>query len=71
MSAVWRAARAAVRRRRLQSVVIGLVVLCSTTTVMLALGLLDAVSAPFDQAFGRQHGAHVVATYDPAGVSAA
>ncbi|MFF3600592.1 FtsX-like permease family protein [Kitasatospora indigofera] len=71
MSAVWRAARAAVRRRRLQSVVIGLVVLCSTTTVMLALGLLDAVSAPFDQAFGRQHGAHVVATYDRAGVSAA
>ncbi|MFD9454529.1 FtsX-like permease family protein [Streptomyces sp. NPDC059985] len=69
MSAVWRAARAAVRRRRVQTTVIGLVVLCATTTVLLALALLSAASAPFDRAYSAQRGAHVSATYDPARVS--
>ncbi|NGO06494.1 FtsX-like permease family protein [Streptomyces sp. HC44] len=65
MSAVWRAARGAVRRRRLQTFVIGLVVLMSTGTIVVALGLVDAASAPFDRAFGKQRGAHAVATFDP------
>lgn len=69
MSAVWRASRAAVKRRRVQTFVIGLVVLCSTTTVLLALGLLAAASGPFDKAYTAQRGAHTVATYDPAKVS--
>ncbi|MEV7506904.1 FtsX-like permease family protein [Streptomyces sp. NPDC091201] len=64
MRAVWRASRAAVRRRRLQTFVIGLVVLCSTTTVLLALGLLDTASSPFDKAYAAQRGAHTVATFD-------
>lgn len=71
MSAVWRAARAAAWRRRLQTAVIGLVVLCSATTAMLALGLLDAASSPFDEAFGKQNGAHIVATFDSSKVSRA
>ncbi|NEE20687.1 ABC transporter permease [Streptomyces sp. SID7499] len=69
MSAVWRASRAAVKRRRLQTFVIGLVVLCSTTTILLALGLLDAASAPFDRAFDQQRGAHTAATFDTREVS--
>ncbi|MFF3087024.1 ABC transporter permease [Streptomyces nojiriensis] len=69
MSAVWRASRAAVRRRRLQTFVIGLVVLCSTTTVLLALGLLDAASSPFDKAYAAQRGPHTVATFDTAKAS--
>ncbi|WP_327251150.1 ABC transporter permease [Streptomyces sp. NBC_01244] len=69
MSAVWRASRAAVKRRRVQTFVIGLVVLCSTTTVLLALGLLSAASGPFDKAYSAQRGAHTVATYDPGKVS--
>lgn len=69
MSAVWRAARAAVKRRKVQTFVIGLVVLCSTTTVLLALGLLAAASGPFDAAYAAQRGAHTVATYDTAKVS--
>ncbi|MGW0769963.1 ABC transporter permease [Streptomyces sp. NPDC002676] len=69
MRAVWKAARAAVRRRRLQTVVIWLVTLVSTGSTVVALGLLDAASAPFDRAFGKQHGAHVVAAFDPAKVS--
>ncbi|MGA5699751.1 FtsX-like permease family protein [Peterkaempfera bronchialis] len=69
MSAVWAASRAAVKRRRLQTTAIGLVVLCSTTTVLLALSVLAAVAAPFDSAFTRQRGAHVVATFDAARTS--
>ncbi|MCX4984809.1 FtsX-like permease family protein [Streptomyces sp. NBC_00572] len=69
MSAVWRASRGAVKRRRLQTFVIGLVVLCSTTTVLLALGLLAAASGPFDTVYAEQRGAHTVATFDTTKVS--
>ncbi|MEV0612106.1 ABC transporter permease [Nonomuraea sp. NPDC050404] len=69
--AVWRAARAAVRRRRVQTVVLGVVVFCSTVAVVVALGLLEGVSAPFDRAFEAQRGAHVVASYDAEKVTAA
>ncbi|KJK47699.1 ABC transporter permease [Streptomyces sp. NRRL F-4428] len=69
MSAVWRASRAAVKRRRLQTFVIGLVVLCSATTVLLALGLLNAASSPFDRAHSAQRGAHTVATFDTSKVT--
>ncbi|MFI5530308.1 FtsX-like permease family protein [Kitasatospora sp. NPDC051853] len=70
MSAVWRAARAGVRRRRLQMTLIGLVVFAATTTVVLAVGLLVALSAPFDRAFEKQRGAHVTAVYDASAVTA-
>ncbi|MFJ7158654.1 ABC transporter permease [Streptomyces sp. NPDC101118] len=66
MSAVWRAARAAVGRRRIQTVVIALVVLCATTTVLLALALVGAASAPFEKAFAEQRGAHAVVAFDAA-----
>ncbi|GGU93349.1 hypothetical protein GCM10010260_30340 [Streptomyces filipinensis] len=69
MSAVWRASRAAVRRRRLQTSVIAVVVLVSSTALVVALGLLDVTSGPFDRIFGQVHGAHVVATFDAAKVS--
>ncbi|MEV4518471.1 FtsX-like permease family protein [Dactylosporangium sp. NPDC049525] len=71
MSAVWRAARAAVRRRRLQTVVIGIVVLFSTATIVVALRLLDASSAPFDRVFDEQAGAHVVAVFEPGSAGSA
>ncbi|MDY0811653.1 FtsX-like permease family protein [Kitasatospora purpeofusca] len=69
MSAVWTASRAAVKRRRLQTFVIGLVVLCSTTTVLLALTLLGAASGPFEKAYAEQRGAHAVVTFDTTKVS--
>jgi ABC-type antimicrobial peptide transport system permease subunit len=71
VSAVWAAARAAIRRRRLQTFVIALVTLLCTATVVVSLALLDATSAPFDRVFGQQQGAHTVAVYDPAKVTAA
>lgn len=64
MSALWRVARAGIRRRRLQTFVIGLVVLLATATMVVALALLDASSAPFDRSFATQRGAHVVAAFD-------
>ncbi|MEU8664513.1 hypothetical protein [Actinoplanes philippinensis] len=70
MSAVWAAARAAIRRRRLQTFVIALVALLCTATAVVSLALLDATSAPFDRAFEQQQGPHVVAFYDPAKVTA-
>ncbi|MEU0096630.1 FtsX-like permease family protein [Kribbella sp. NPDC006257] len=69
MSAVWPVSRAAVRRRRMQTVVIGVVVMLSTTMIVVALGLLAASSGPFDQAYARQSGAHLVASYDRTKVS--
>jgi putative ABC transport system permease protein len=69
MRAVVRAGWAAVRRRRLQSLVIGAVVLLSSGTALLALGLLVASSAPFDRAFTHQQGAHATASFDAAKVS--
>lgn len=69
MSAVWRVARAAVRRRLLQTIVIGVVVGVSTGTIVLALALLSSASAPFDRAYAQQSGAHLVAAFDDTAVS--
>ncbi|WP_229070381.1 FtsX-like permease family protein [Actinoplanes sp. DH11] len=71
MSAVWTASRNAVRRRRLQTFVIFLVVLVCTVTALLSLALLDASRSPFQRAFEGQRGAHAVVTYDPARVTGA
>ncbi|MFE5583281.1 ABC transporter permease [Kitasatospora sp. NPDC056531] len=68
--AVWRASRAAVKRRRVQTIVIGLVVFCSTATVLLALAVISAARAPFDAAFEAERGAHVSALFDPVKASA-
>ncbi|MEV0644290.1 FtsX-like permease family protein [Phytomonospora sp. NPDC050363] len=64
MRAVWRAARAAIRRRRLQTGVIGVVLMFTTATIVMALALLEASSAPFDRAFEQQRGAHAVVAFD-------
>ena len=69
MSAVWRVSRAAIRRRRMQTGVIGVVVAVSTATIVVALALLSTASAPFDRALAQQHGAHLVAAFDADAVS--
>ncbi|HEV3381048.1 MAG TPA: ABC transporter permease [Trebonia sp.] len=66
MSAVWLAARGAVRRRRLQTAVIGLVVFISAATIVIALSVLAAAANPFGSAFAGQNGAHLVAAFDSA-----
>ena len=58
---VVRAARSGLSGRRVQAVVIGLVVLVATAASTLALGLLVDSNAPFDHAFAAQHGSEVTA----------
>ena len=57
-----RAARGGLSGRRVQAIVIGLVLLVSTAASTLALGLLVDSNSPFDQAFAAQHGSEVTAT---------
>ncbi|MGH3300220.1 MAG: FtsX-like permease family protein [Streptosporangiaceae bacterium] len=64
MTAVVRAARGGLGGRRLQAVIIGLVVLASTAASTLALGMLADAHSPFDHAFAVQRGADVTATVD-------
>jgi putative ABC transport system permease protein len=76
MSAVVRAARGGLGGRKLQAVIVGLVVLAATAASTLALGMLVDAHSPFDHAFAAQRGADVVAAVDtavasPAQVSAA
>ena len=63
---VARAAGGGLTRRKVQTLVIGLVLLVSTGACVLALALVVDSSAPFDRAFAAQHGADVVATVDRA-----
>jgi len=64
MTAVVRAARAGLGGRRLQAVIIGLVVLAGSAASTLAVGMLADAHSPFDHAFASQRGAHVTATVD-------
>ena len=59
---VLSAARGGLSGRRVQAIVIGLVVFGSAAASTLALGLLADSSAPVDHAFAAQHGADVTAT---------
>ncbi len=62
--AVARAVQAGVSRRRVQTFVIGLVVLVSTAALVLALALIAVTNAPFDHAFAAQRGADLAVTVD-------
>jgi len=68
-SPVRRAVRGGLKRRRVQTLVIGLVLLVSTAASVLALGLVVESSGPFNRAFGAQHGAHAVVIVNPARAS--
>jgi putative ABC transport system permease protein len=71
VSAVFHAARGGLGGRRLQAVIIGLVVLAATAASTLALGMLADAHSPFDHAFAAQHGADVAVTVDTTRASAA
>ena len=68
---VRQAVRGAVARRRVQTLVVGLVLLVSTAASVLAAALVVDSSSPFDHAFAAQHGAHLTATIDTARVTPA
>jgi putative ABC transport system permease protein len=68
VSAVWLVARGAVRRRRLQTAVIGLILFVSAATIVIALSQVAASANPFGQVFAAQDGAHLAVTFDRARV---
>jgi len=61
---VLRAMRGGLTRRRVQAVVIAVVLLVSTGASVLGLALAIDSNAPFDHAFAAQRGADVTATID-------
>jgi putative ABC transport system permease protein len=61
---VLRAMRGGLTRRRVQAVVIAVVLLVSTGASVLGLALAVDSNAPFDRAFAAQRGADVTATVD-------
>jgi len=69
VTAVIRAARGGIARRKLQVVIIGVVLLAATATSVVALGLLANANGPFDRAFARQNGADLTAAVDPSAAS--
>ncbi|GAA3733594.1 hypothetical protein GCM10022225_14730 [Plantactinospora mayteni] len=71
MSALGGVVRSGVGRRRVQTVVVGLVVMIAVTVAVLGGSLMVAARAPFDRAFSQQHGAHLTAQFDGARAMAA
>jgi putative ABC transport system permease protein len=71
MSALGRVVRSGVGRRRVQTVVIGLVVMIAVTSAVLGGSLVVASTAPFDRAFAQQHGPHLNAQFDAGKTTAA
>ena len=68
---VVRAVSGGLTRRKVQTVVIFTVLLVSTASATLGLGLLVDSNGPFQHAFTAQHGAHLMAVIDPGKASAA
>jgi len=71
IGAIFRAAASGLGGRKLQAVIIGMVVLAATAASTLALGMLADAHSPFDRAFAQQHGADVAVTVDTSAASAA
>ncbi len=70
MRAVRTALRGGLAARRLQALVIGVVMLATAAASTLAAGLVADSNAPFDRAFAAQHGADIAVIVNPRKVSA-
>ena len=64
MSPVLRKTLSDVRRHKLQTAIVGVVVFLSCVTATLALTLLVETDAPFDRAFAQAQGAHLYVSFD-------
>ena len=71
MSAVLIKVLADLRRRRLQAVVLAIVILLASGTTTLGLTLLQTSLDPWDRAFEAQRGAHLQVRFDSRKVSQA
>lgn len=64
MSALGRVVRSGVSRRKVQTIVIGLTATMAVTASILGGSVLVASSAPFENSFAAQRGAHLSAQFD-------
>src|SRR5262245_9960262 len=71
LGAIGRVVRSGVGRRRVQTLVVILATLMAVASAVVAGSLMVASSAPFDHAFARQHGPHLIAQVDESHVSTA
>ncbi|MFH8929083.1 ABC transporter permease [Streptomyces pristinaespiralis] len=69
MSTLGKVVRSGVERRRVQTLVIGLTTMMAVAASVLGGSLLVVSGAPFDDAFGKQHGAHLSVQFDAGRVS--
>lgn len=69
MKALLTKAFADLKRRKLQTAVVLVIVLLASGTATLALTLLQQTSDPYDRAFEAQHGAHLQVYFDASRVS--
>ncbi|MFI0515006.1 FtsX-like permease family protein [Streptomyces sp. WSLK1-5] len=65
-----RVVRSGVGRRRVQTLVIAVATMMAVAAAVVAGSLMVVSNAPFDHAFAAQHGAHLIAEFDPAKVGA-
>ncbi|MES4905719.1 MULTISPECIES: FtsX-like permease family protein [unclassified Streptomyces] len=70
MSALGKVVRSGVGRRRVQTLVIGLATMMAVAASVLGGSLLVVSGAPFEDAFAKQHGAHLSVEFDAGKVSA-
>ncbi|WSA81683.1 FtsX-like permease family protein [Streptomyces sp. NBC_01799] len=70
MSALGKVVRSGARRRRVQTLVIGLATMMAVAASVLGGSLLVVSGAPFDDTFAQQHGAHLSVQFDAGKVSA-
>jgi putative ABC transport system permease protein len=71
LGAMGRVVRSGVGRRRVQTLVVILATLMAVASAVVAGALMVASSAPFDHAFARQRGPHLIAQVDGAKASTA
>ncbi|MFB6817646.1 FtsX-like permease family protein [Streptomyces sp. NPDC056347] len=69
MNALGKVVRSGVGRRRVQTLVIGLATMMAVAASVLGGSLLVVSGAPFEDAFARQHGAHLSVRFDAGRVS--
>ncbi|MFI6729754.1 ABC transporter permease [Streptomyces atratus] len=71
MSVLGKVVRSGVGRRRVQTLVIGLATMMAVAASVLGGSLLVVSGTPFDDAFAKQHGAHLSVQFDGGKVGAA
>ncbi|MGH8880494.1 MAG: ABC transporter permease, partial [Stackebrandtia sp.] len=64
MKGLGKVIRSGVGRRRVPTIVIGLVVMLAVTSAVIGGTLMTAADEPFNRAFAQQRGAHLTASFD-------